>query len=984
MCSPFHLLKHSLIPMVDALSKLLVADAEYISVTKNQCFETTRTGVREFVTELLNHHNGRFIWLRGSPGTGKTAIAKSIADSLARDNRLAASFFWDKTGGRANANTIELFPSTLASQLAIYSRDYEGLLVNRLLDRSSRNVLRLPLEKQMDLLIIDPMSSIRQVFSSVGGRPVVVLDGLDECGDSDMLVRLMKLVLLLDRLPYDFMILVSARPEPEIRDAFGTSRDIPCVYTDKIRKDDTDHTIGEMVRDGLAEIGRSRHADWAPSEGDVLAFIKTCRQLPVLAEIRIREVKILARSLTFQRAFHCVKEDAALSKDLNDDYLRILRRAYSSVPHHVLSTYRDVVGTIIVVHEPLSARTISEILGTSEGDVLAVLDPIGSIINAPTLGPIHFYHATAKEFLSGPPQGDENDREFFFNDMKGAFLGLPLLRILNHNLRRNMANPVDSIPLGEGRRRYYPNTISKHTLYAVKHWSTHLDLSSASEELWGELRMFLTTKLLFWLELSMSHGWKEYNFEFASPPRGSLINHMADSQLQKVQARIGVQDNLRAVLKQQEVSINRISANDRITNSEILTSQWFVGVHSDMPRLINDVIGVFDSGMWSGPRHIYRSMLPFLPRSSPILVHYNELSDPIRVLRVRSRNNKFNVPRLDAPPIITCTALSDDGRRVALGFHDGVVEVVDTELGTTIQRFANGLPEPPVWLLFINGGHKLVTETSKGDIYTYTWDNFTLHRQRFASRFDGSTTVVASLSRDGSRIVRAAQHFTKEWYENMYIIDVATDSPTIHSLSTPSHIIPYLGERRRFPLQRSVGFSPDGQYAAAFDMQQAFVWSCASFHVIAHYSIDDPRYWFLNTNRPLEMPTLALLNDAMIIPFPTYSGSIRSTSCILFNFDRRHLALLDGTLRIRMLSIAAAAAPVLGSRNNVWFRGHEITTIPDGYYISKWRSVELEYPDAPAHFSLPASRDGTRFLLLDKSSCPVLVDISGVINDHTT
>ena len=46
-------------------------------------------------------------------------------------------------------------------------------------------------------------------------------------------------------------------------------------------------------------------------------------------------------------------------------------------------------------------------------------------------------------------------------------------------------------------------TLPKHIMYAIQHWSTHLDLSSASEELWGELRLFLTTKLLFFLELSV-------------------------------------------------------------------------------------------------------------------------------------------------------------------------------------------------------------------------------------------------------------------------------------------------------------------------------------------------------------------------------------------------------------------------------------------------------------------------------------------------
>ena len=309
------------------------------------------------------------------------------------------------------------------------------------------------------------MSSISQAFSSAGDRLVVVLDGLDERRDTNMLARLMDLVLLLDRLPHNFMILVSSRPEPEIRDVWETSRDVPCMYTDKISEDDTHYTIQEMVRDGLAGIGGSRHTGWAPSEGDLRAFVGTCRQLPVLAEIRIREVRILARSYTFQRAFHCVNEAAAMSKDLNDDYLRILRRAYFGVPRFVLSTYRDVVGTIIVAREALGVATLSNVLGISEGDVLAVLDPIGSIINAPTFGDdqVHFYHATVKEFLTGTPQGDDNDRDFFFNDTKGTFLALPLLKILNHNLRRNMANTADSIPLGEGSP-IDPKTISKHVL----------------------------------------------------------------------------------------------------------------------------------------------------------------------------------------------------------------------------------------------------------------------------------------------------------------------------------------------------------------------------------------------------------------------------------------------------------------------------------------------------------------------------------------
>ena len=419
-------------------------------------------------------------------------------------------------------------------------------------------------------------------------------------------------------------------------------------------------------------------------------------------------------------------------------------------------------------------------------------------------------------------------------------------------------------------------------------------------------------------------------------------------------------------------------------NLKLLTWQWFVGVHSGLPKLLNDVIAVFTAfplfGKDDDPRHIYRSILPFLPPSSPILVHYSKLSDPIRVLRVRSRKttkNEFHVFRRGSSPIspVACTALSDDGHRVALGFDNGVVEVVDIELGTTISRSA-GLQQPPVWLLFIRGGHKLVIETSKGDIYIL--DIFTLRRQRLSSRIDGSTMVVASLSHDGSMIVRAAQHLTTEWYENVYIIHIATDSPTIHSLSTSSHIIPYPGTGPRFPLQRSVGFSPDGQYVAAFDTKRAFVWSCTSFQLIAHYSIEDPLNWFLNTNRPSAVSTLALPNDVIITPFPEHSESISSTSCILFTLGSRRSAD-PHRIGMHAISLAAAAAPVLDSQNIVWFRGHKITIIPHDYCISRWHSIGLRdrvAPEAPANLSLPTSQDGTRFLLYDNENCPVVVDIS--------
>ncbi|KAF8331437.1 uncharacterized protein EI90DRAFT_2920282, partial [Cantharellus anzutake] len=128
----------------------------------------------------LRNAENRFVWLRGSPGTGKTAICKSIASTLDKRHALAASFFWDKNRKGTGLDSIEMFPSALAYQLAHFSADYEILLVKQLQNPALTMVQSLPLEEQMRGLIIEPMGGIKDMFSSGEDHFAIILDGLDE------------------------------------------------------------------------------------------------------------------------------------------------------------------------------------------------------------------------------------------------------------------------------------------------------------------------------------------------------------------------------------------------------------------------------------------------------------------------------------------------------------------------------------------------------------------------------------------------------------------------------------------------------------------------------------------------------------------------------------------------------------------------------------------------------------------------------------
>ncbi|KAF8314622.1 uncharacterized protein EI90DRAFT_2947875, partial [Cantharellus anzutake] len=129
----------------------------------------------------LTNAETRFVWLRGSPGTGKTAISMSVSSTLEEQGTLAASFFWDKTRTGSGLDSLELFPSTLSRQLASFNEDFRLSLVRRLRQPGLELVQDFPLGKQIKTLIIEPMRDLKDIYPPGKDRLVIVLDGLDEC-----------------------------------------------------------------------------------------------------------------------------------------------------------------------------------------------------------------------------------------------------------------------------------------------------------------------------------------------------------------------------------------------------------------------------------------------------------------------------------------------------------------------------------------------------------------------------------------------------------------------------------------------------------------------------------------------------------------------------------------------------------------------------------------------------------------------------------
>ncbi|KAL9708740.1 hypothetical protein Ac2012v2_008121 [Leucoagaricus gongylophorus] len=161
---------------------------------RNPCVAGTRSDILARIESELKRVDGsNVIWIRGSPGVGKSALAASIAIRLQEQNRQVICFRFDRT----ESSTI-----TTDALWRVVARDLTHLYHS-------------------------PLSTLNGV--SREELPVIVIDALDECGglrhdssgqrDYESLLRTLKHWVEVDDLNKSKLVITS-RPEDRIAQTF--------------------------------------------------------------------------------------------------------------------------------------------------------------------------------------------------------------------------------------------------------------------------------------------------------------------------------------------------------------------------------------------------------------------------------------------------------------------------------------------------------------------------------------------------------------------------------------------------------------------------------------------------------------------------------------------------------------------------------------------------------------------------------------------
>lgn len=239
---------------------------------KDRCLPDTRVELRKQIMEWSREpYSPLIFWLNGMAGTGKSTIARSIAEELENTGQLAASFFFSRGGG--NLSHAGEFVTTIAIQLAKRSKVLRNYICEAV--QSDRDVASQALRIQWEQLIISPLSKL----NAKPPQPpfVLVIDALDECdGDDDI-----KLLLRLFAETKSIRIFTTSRPETPIRLGF---RDMEGIFhrdlaLHEVSRDIVDLDIAVFFKVRFREIiknSESLTTDW-PGEGEISTLVqKAC------------------------------------------------------------------------------------------------------------------------------------------------------------------------------------------------------------------------------------------------------------------------------------------------------------------------------------------------------------------------------------------------------------------------------------------------------------------------------------------------------------------------------------------------------------------------------------------------------------------------------------------------------------------------------------------------------------------------------------
>lgn len=476
------------------IDKLINVDGAYYNSTErahaSACLEHTREGIiKRLVDWVYDPEGPPLCWLHGMAGTGKSTIAQTVAEICVQDGILAGHFFFARDSQR-RFKAEGLF-TTIAHQLSGFEIRLVPHMAKAVLTDASlpeaRNIYLFP------RLLAKPLADLRSEVPALLFPMVVVVDALDECQTPRDVTEVLTILLNNDlcvRPRPIFKILVTSRPEPHIRTMFrsdNASEPRRGFLSCDLGQEDPRHDIELLLTKGFKDIRAdrpecfsSRKRPW-PEPHVFKKIAKNASGLFIYAATILKFVgdphQHPIRQLDLVYTTRATR--SAVYSELDILYRQIILQDPS------LDRVHNVLGSIILVFTPLTSKQLEILLDLEEGEGLATLQWLQSILFVPSDKdrPIRLYHPSFHDFLTSKERSEDL---YLDPGIQHGRLTLACSRVMQIGWSNRTA-------LSGSRRELFQ--------YACQYWSFHLaraDLSRPAVQI--KQIDFVSSHISAWLE----------------------------------------------------------------------------------------------------------------------------------------------------------------------------------------------------------------------------------------------------------------------------------------------------------------------------------------------------------------------------------------------------------------------------------------------------------------------------------------------------
>ena len=456
---------------------------------RSACLPDTRTDVLRFITDWVSDTacTQNVLWLHGLAGSGKSTISTTIANYYRNSGQLGAFVFFDRDV--AERSNPALVIRTLVYQIGSFQPQI-GKLVSAAIEDTPA-ILLSPISFQFKRLLIDLWSP--DGLPPAQSQVVLVLDALDECDTAEEREALVKVLAEQSvHLPFNVRMIIGSRADIDIRCMFEAQTHILSLELD-LNSAVVAHDISSYFRHHMKLI-RSKKTylgmDW-PGEDKIIALTERACGLFVWASTAAKFInghdpqKRLSIILQGNRSF-----GAESALDI------LYRTALESVgmwdDEDFVADFRTVIGTVLVLQDPLSSMAIDKLFGASEGrPSIDIITQLACVVSSSPR--IRVIHPSFVDFLVTLSRCGR-DIWFFRKGSHNRTVTIRCMHHLDHTLRRNMCNLTLSTDLGD---EHLPEDLT----YACIFWVDHVcAIKEDVQPIMEDLKTFLDRHLLHWFE----------------------------------------------------------------------------------------------------------------------------------------------------------------------------------------------------------------------------------------------------------------------------------------------------------------------------------------------------------------------------------------------------------------------------------------------------------------------------------------------------